>query len=193
MTPSQHTSTHAEMEEQQPRDRRDQNFIPHFTPGEGRRERTQETQFQHDLLFSNVIRLRPVVIAFLQNSRYFHDSLKLFKNNVIHVNFFPQELVSLVLGVVGVAQSAVRPELKFQELVPELPLVPHVVAHVELIVVGHHALGVVGDGVAARMGEKRTLLPRDGCIGLCEAMRAPKLCGAHLVLSWVLGGVLVSD
>lgn len=40
--------------------------------------------------------------------------------------------VVLVVGVVGVPQLPVGPELELQELVPELPLVSHVVPYVEL-------------------------------------------------------------
>ena len=40
--------------------------------------------------------------------------------------------VVLVVGVVGVAELAVGAELELEKLVPELPLVPHIVPKVEL-------------------------------------------------------------
>lgn len=41
--------------------------------------------------------------------------------------------VVLVVRVVGIAELAVGAELELQELVPKLPLVPHVVPQVELV------------------------------------------------------------
>lgn len=50
----------------------------------------------------------------------------------MHVDLLPDHRVVLVVGVVGVAQLAVRAELELEELVPELALVADVVADVEV-------------------------------------------------------------
>ena len=47
--------------------------------------------------------------------------------------------VVLVVGVVGVAELPIWPELELQELVPELPLVPYVVPQIELSIVFFHS------------------------------------------------------
>ena len=50
------------------------------------------------------------------------------------VGLLPDHHIVLVVGVVGVTQPAVGPELELKELVSELALVPNVVADVELVV-----------------------------------------------------------
>ena len=45
----------------------------------------------------------------------------------------PDHRIVLVVGVVGVSQFSVRPELKLEELVAELALVADVVAEVEVV------------------------------------------------------------
>ena len=51
------------------------------------------------------------------------------------VGLLPDHGVVLVVGVVGVAQLTVGPELELEELVSELALVADVIAEVELV--GH--------------------------------------------------------
>ncbi|CAD6241080.1 GSCOCG00009115001-RA-CDS [Cotesia congregata] len=45
----------------------------------------------------------------------------------MHVSFLPDHRVVLVIRVVGIAELAIRTELKLEELVPELSLVSDVV------------------------------------------------------------------
>ena len=60
--------------------------------------------------------------------------------NVDNKNALPDHGVVLVVGVVRVSQLSVRPELKLQELVTELALVPHVVAQIKIV--AHFSGGV---------------------------------------------------
>lgn len=118
------------------------------------------------LLSPNTVRLRPIVIIFLQyllatkeetliniaiqNPRNHkigekvkicsrlgigHDAAGLLEYGGGEVDLLANHSVVLVVGVVGVAELAVGSELEFQELVPEFPLVPHVVTQVELVFV----------------------------------------------------------
>ncbi len=64
----------------------------------------------------------------------------------------PDHGVVLVVGVVGVSQFAIRPELELQELVPELALVAHVVTQVEIVT--HLLQVVVKSGVTVSNLEK---------------------------------------
>ncbi len=64
----------------------------------------------------------------------------------------PDHGVILVVGVVGVSQFAIRPELELQELVPELALVAHVVTQVEIV--AHLLQEVVKSGVEISNSEK---------------------------------------
>jgi len=77
-----------------------------------------------------------LTVVFLHDFRVFDDSPKLTKNGVVDVDFFSDHVFLFVVGVVGVAEEAVALELKLQELMPELPLVTHVVSDVELVVGG---------------------------------------------------------
>lgn len=54
------------------------------------------------------------------------------------VRLFPDHRIVLIIRVIGVTQLAVGPELELEELVPELALVAHVIAQVE--VVGGHSV-----------------------------------------------------
>ena len=55
-----------------------------------------------------------------------------------HVGFLSDHRVVLVVGVVCITQTPIRPELELQKLVAKLPLVSHVVPHVEFVVVVGH-------------------------------------------------------
>ena len=58
-------------------------------------------------------------------------SLEFFEDNLIHINFLPDQVFSLVLRIVAVAQPAIISELELEELMPEFSLMPNVVAKVE--------------------------------------------------------------
>lgn len=47
--------------------------------------------------------------------------------------FFADDSVVFVVRIVGVSEPSVRSEFKLKELVPELALVPNVIAHVKVI------------------------------------------------------------
>lgn len=68
------------------------------------------------------------------------DAAALPKDGGVEEDLLADHGVVLVVGVVGVAELTVGPELELQELVTELTLVPHVVPEVELSIVfpGRH-------------------------------------------------------
>jgi hypothetical protein len=67
------------------------------------------------------------------------DPSALPESRLSEENFFANHGIVLVVGIIGVAELPVRPELELEKLVAELPSVAHVVADVELseLVVGH--------------------------------------------------------
>lgn len=60
------------------------------------------------------------------------DAAALSENGGVEEDLLPNHGVVLVVGVIGITELPVGPELKLQELVPELPLMPHVIPEVEL-------------------------------------------------------------
>lgn len=60
------------------------------------------------------------------------DAAALPEDGGVEEDLLADHGVVLVVGVVGIAELAVGPELELQELVPELPLVANVVPEVEL-------------------------------------------------------------
>ena len=58
-------------------------------------------------------------------------TFEFFENDFVHVNFFPDQVFSLILRIVAVAQSTIISELKLEELVTKLALVPDIVSKVE--------------------------------------------------------------
>ena len=63
------------------------------------------------------------------------DAAALPEDGGVEKHLLADHGIVLVVGVVGITELAVGPELELQELVPELPLMPHVVPKVELSVV----------------------------------------------------------
>lgn len=85
------------------------------------------------LLAADPVGLRPQRVLLLHDLRVDDDAAQLVHHARVAVHLLADHRVVLVVGVVGVAQLAVRPELELEELVAELSLVAHVVAQVELI------------------------------------------------------------
>ncbi len=61
-----------------------------------------------------------------------NNATTLAKSGLGEENLLPDHSVVLVVGVVGVPELPIRPELELQKLVPEFPLVPYIVPHVKL-------------------------------------------------------------
>lgn len=76
---------------------------------------------------SHTVRFWPVTIIFLHNLALGDDAAALAEDGGGEPDLLADHDVVLVVGVVGVPQLPVGPELELQELVPELPLVAHVV------------------------------------------------------------------
>ena len=62
-----------------------------------------------------------------------NDSPQLVHDGGVNVRLLADHRVVLVVGVVGVSELAVWPELELEELVAELALVSDVVAQVEVV------------------------------------------------------------
>lgn len=75
--------------------------------------------------------------------------------------FLADHLVVAVVGVVGVPQLAVRPELELHELMPKLALVAHIVTQVKLLIVPGAAgpAPSLGVGHGAREWRRPDTLP----------------------------------
>ncbi|CAG5089799.1 Protein of unknown function, partial [Cotesia congregata] len=82
----------------------------------------------HDfkLLSADSVRLGPERVVFLHYFGVLDDSFELLHHALMHVSFLPDHRVVLVIRVVGIAELAIRTELKLEELVPELSLVSDV-------------------------------------------------------------------
>jgi len=79
-------------------------------------------------LSTHAIWWRPGQIVLLHDLRVDDDSLQFFHHGLVDEGLLADHGVVLVVGVVGVPQLAIRPELELQEFVPELALVSDVVA-----------------------------------------------------------------
>lgn len=88
------------------------------------------------LLPADTVGLRPQRVVLLHDLRVDNDPLELVHDALVDVRLLADHRIVLVVGVVGIPQLAVRPELKLQELVTKLALVADIVANVE---VGRHA------------------------------------------------------
>jgi len=75
----------------------------------------------------------PRKIVLLHDLRVDDDPLQLLHHGLVDEGLLADHGVVLVVGIVGVPQLAVRPELELQELVAELALVTDVVAQVEVL------------------------------------------------------------
>lgn len=93
-------------------------------------------------LASDAIRWRPQRIVLGHDLRVQNDALQLVHDGIVHVRLFANDRVVLVVGVVGVAQLAIRPELELEELVPEFAFVADIVAQIEVL--GRHGSGIGG-------------------------------------------------
>jgi hypothetical protein len=67
-----------------------------------------------------------------------NDAFEFVHDGGVNVGLFADHRVVLVVGIVGVAQLTVRPELELEKLVAELALVADVVAQVEIV--GHFSV-----------------------------------------------------
>eukprot|EP00421_Protoceratium_reticulatum_P018366 CAMPEP_0168390776 /NCGR_PEP_ID=MMETSP0228-20121227/17647_1 /TAXON_ID=133427 /ORGANISM="Protoceratium reticulatum, Strain CCCM 535 (=CCMP 1889)" /LENGTH=150 /DNA_ID=CAMNT_0008404077 /DNA_START=47 /DNA_END=499 /DNA_ORIENTATION=- len=94
------------------------------------------------LLTADAVGRWPVVVVLLQDLAVFNCLPQLLHDGGGHVALLPDHHIVLVVRVVGIAQPAIWPELELQELVPELALVPNVVADVELIIRRGHGWGL---------------------------------------------------
>ena len=61
-----------------------------------------------------------------------NDAFELFNDQLIDVDLLSDQVLGLVLRVIGIPQPSIVAELKLKELVAELALVPNVIAQVEL-------------------------------------------------------------
>ena len=61
------------------------------------------------------------------------DALKLLNNELIHVDFFADQVLCLILRVVSVPKAAILLKFELEELVSKFALVTHVVAKIELL------------------------------------------------------------
>lgn len=85
-----------------------------------------------ELLSADSIGRRPRLVVFFHDVRVVDDAFQLVHHGLVHVGLFANERVVLVVGVVGVAELAVRTELELEKLVAELAFVADVVPQVEI-------------------------------------------------------------
>ncbi len=81
-----------------------------------------------ELLAADAVRRRPHLVVLLHDLRVLDDSLELVHDTLVDEALLADERVVLVVGVVGVAELAVRPELKLEKLVAEFASVANIVA-----------------------------------------------------------------
>ena len=93
-----------------------------------------------ELLAADTVGRRPRLVVLLHDLGLVDDALELLHHRLVHIRLLADQRVVLVVGVVGVAQLAVRSKLELEELVAELALVADIVAQVE--VARHSALFV---------------------------------------------------
>ena len=86
-----------------------------------------------ELLLSFFVWLWPLLVVLLENLRLQNDPFELLQNDIRHIDLFPDERVSFVLAVVGIPQSTIGLELKFEELMAKLPLVPNIIPQVKFV------------------------------------------------------------
>lgn len=85
-----------------------------------------------ELLTTDSIGRWPHLVVFFHDLGVLNDALELVHHRLVHIGLLANECVVLVVGVVGVAQFAIRSELELEKLVTELAFVPHVVTKVEI-------------------------------------------------------------
>ena len=83
-------------------------------------------------LASDAVRLRPERVVFLHDLRVLDNALELFHYALVHICFLANHRVVLVVGVVGIAQLAVRSELEFQKFMPKFAFVTDVIAYIKV-------------------------------------------------------------
>jgi hypothetical protein len=131
-----------------------------------------------ELLPPHAVGLWPVVVVLLHNLGLLDDPPGLAEDGGGDEDLLADHGVVLVVGVVGVAELAVGAELELEELVPELPLVPHVVPQVELA-----AAGDVLAGGAARRHRSPLVLSRRRRRLVARFCSAASVRGWHVVAS----------
>jgi hypothetical protein len=86
-----------------------------------------------ELLAADTIGRWPHLVVLLHDLRVLDDALELVHDGLVGEALLANQRVVLVVGVVGVAELAIRPELELEELVAEFAAVTHVVAQIELV------------------------------------------------------------
>ena len=86
-----------------------------------------------ELLPSDAVRGGPALVVLPHDVRLHDDALQLLDHGRGDEGLLADHRVVFVVAVVRVAQPPVGAELELEELVPELPLVPDVVAAVKVL------------------------------------------------------------
>jgi len=86
-----------------------------------------------ELLASHPIRSWPQGVVLGHDFRVLDDPAQLLHDGLVYKSLLPDHGVVLVVGVVGVAQLAVRTKLKLKKFVPEFSLVTHIVAQIKVV------------------------------------------------------------
>jgi hypothetical protein len=90
------------------------------------------TQDDLELLLSNTVRFRPIVIVFFQNLALGDDTLAFLEHGGGEKYLLADNSIVLVVRVIGVTELTVLSKLELQELVSKFPFVTDIVSQVEL-------------------------------------------------------------